>query len=306
MLRLSVIIPTRDRAVLLRRTLEFLAPQCLELGEVELIVVDDGSTDATPRVVTQWSDNTDCRVQLLEQQARGPAAARNRGLAAATGEVTLFLGDDLFAAPGMLEAHIDHHEAYPGLEIAVLGRVTWSPELKVTPLMRWLEHGGPQFCYHRIDDPMHVPPTFFWTANLSVKTKFLRSEGGFSEEFPDAAFEDVELGVRLSRKGLELHYEPRALGHHCHPVGFRSSLARMERLAKGALIARKTMPELISLEGDTPLKRLRRKLLLNRMMLFLMRSVYPLAASLPAFRQHYFAFAHDMTYRAALRRALDN
>jgi GT2 family glycosyltransferase len=212
------------------------------------------------------------------------------------------MGDDIFPAPGLVHAHLAHHQRFPSPEVAVLGRVTWSPDLRITPLMQWLEHGGPQFCYDRIADPLAVPPTFFWTANVSAKTAFVRGAGGFSPRFPDAAFEDVELGVRLARSGMALHYAPEALGYHHHAVSLLRSLARMETLAQGALIANDTMPGLISLGHDTRWGRARRALAHDRRILALLRALAPVCTAVPACRATYFRLVHDLHYRAAIRR----
>ncbi len=301
---LSVIIPTRNRSALLQRALVLLADQIRETG-AELLIVDDGSSDDTSHKVQEWIRNSFLDAHLLRQPPKGPAVARNRGLFEAKHPLVLFLGDDIFPAPGMLQAHLSHHEAYPDRKVAVLGRVTWNPKLKIDALMRWLENGGPQFCYNMIDDPLNVPPTFFWTANLSVKAGFLKDEGGFSPKFPDAAFEDVELGVRLGKKGLNLHYEPQALGYHHHPITLNHSLERMRRLAKGAVIASETVPRLIFIGNDTRWKRTRRKIVLGSTALWMIRFMGPLLSRVPCVRDRYFALAHDLYYKAAIRHLVE-
>ncbi len=302
-MNLSVVIPTFNRGALLVQGLQALAGQC-EAGETEVIVVDDGSDDGSLGLVQRWALEAPMPVTLLRQPHRGPAAARNRGLAASRGRIVLFLGDDVRASPGLVEAHVRHHEAFPAEEVAVLGRVTWAPDMRVTPLMRWLEHGGPQFCYDRITDPMHVPPDFFWTANVSAKRRFVVDAGGFDERFPGAAFEDVELGVRLAGRGLTLHFEPRALGYHYHPMTLGASLARMENLARGALIASASMPQLISLGRDDPWRRLLRRIAHSKASLAAVRALAPWAELLPPLRAPYYRFVHDLHYRAALGRLL--
>lgn len=301
---ITIIIPTRNRPDLLKRTLSTLekSGECPE--STEIIVVDDGSDENTRRKESYLVNTMSLSVTLIMQPPKGPAAARNRGIRAANNPIVLFLGDDILPAPHLTRIHLEHHGKYPQPTVAVLGRVTWDPDLEVTPLMAWLENGGPQFRYNDISDPNNVPSSYFWTANVSAKRDFILSVGGFNERFPDAAFEDVELGVRLARKGLILHYREDALGYHHHPMDLKGSLDRMNRLARGACIAADTIPDMIYLENDHPLKRIRRRLVLNQRMLNILYSINPIAVSLPGFRKRYFRFIHDLYYRAALRRLL--
>ena len=100
----------------------------------------------------------------------------------------------------------------------MLGYVTWSPEIKVTPFMRWLERGGPQFKYWTINNPQNVSWRHLYTANISFKRQFLLEDGFFDEDFPNAAYEDTELGYRLHQRGLRIVYNKRAVAYHYHAI----------------------------------------------------------------------------------------
>jgi glycosyl transferase family 2 len=96
---ISVILPTRDRGVLLHRAMASVLAQ--SYPRWELIVVDDGSTDDTDRVVAAVRDD---RVRLERLGGGGPAAGRNRGLEVARGEVVVYLDDDNAMHPLWLKA----------------------------------------------------------------------------------------------------------------------------------------------------------------------------------------------------------
>jgi len=96
----SVIIPTYNRASLLGFTIDNMLAQTLPPAEV--IVVDDGSTDETPGIVAAYGD----RVRYVRQRNAGPAAARNAGLALATGRYIQFMDDDDLASLNKLEAQV--------------------------------------------------------------------------------------------------------------------------------------------------------------------------------------------------------
>lgn len=113
--RLSVVICTWNRAELLAGCLASLAAQGLPGDEWEVLVVDDGSTDDTAAVATADGAAGDAPVRHLLQDHRGQPAARNRGIAEATGDVVLFLDDDEEAPAGFLAAVLTALAADPSL-----------------------------------------------------------------------------------------------------------------------------------------------------------------------------------------------
>jgi glycosyltransferase involved in cell wall biosynthesis len=241
---LSVVIPTKDRAPALARTLDALEGQRVADVRVEAIVVDNGSSDGTVRQVRARVERAAIPLQLLEQPSGGPAAARNAAVGAASGDVLLFLGDDTEPeAPGLLRAHLDLHAARREETYGVLGRITWSPRSSVTPFMRWLENGGPQFHYRELDPGPVDAASYFYSSHASVKRSFFDRVGGFDERFPSAAVEDTELGVRLADAGLELDYHPELLVLHDHPTTPAQSLRRSVAVGRSAALYNRLRPD---------------------------------------------------------------
>jgi GT2 family glycosyltransferase len=238
---LSVVIPSRDRERVLSETLRRLLEQGDDLP-VEVIVVYDGP-GLERRIAAEHAPDSGPPLRILEQDPLGPAAARNRGIAAAAGAAVLFLGDDAWPAGGLLRHHLDFHRARPGAGDAMLGRVVPAPPLDRSAFIAWLHTGGVQFGYGALA-PGEVPPTCFWTANVSAKTSLLREAGGFDEEFTDAACEDAELGLRLARAGMRLAYDPDALAEHYHPTDLPATLARMRRVGAAFRVLERKAPEL--------------------------------------------------------------
>jgi GT2 family glycosyltransferase len=157
----------------------------------------------------------------------------------ARGDVLLFLDDDVIAQPGLVERHARHHAERPEPHEALLGHVTWSPEVEITRHMRWLERGGPLFEYDAIDDPDDVPWGMLYTANCSLKREFLEP---FDEELP--IYEDTELAYRLHRRGLRLRYDREALGYHLREETPRRTERRMELVGAAAALLHEKWPEL--------------------------------------------------------------
>ena len=176
---LTIIVPTHNRSDLLGKTLRGFCEQ--ESGELlwELLIVSDGSTDSTEETVIHFQDRLPLR--YLSQAKRGVSSARNRGLREARAPVALFLDDDVIPSPQLIREHAQFHRERPDLESVLLGYVTWSPDLAITPFMRWYGEFGGLFGFSKLRNGQPANPKFLYTCNLSFKTEFLRRNGGFNE-----------------------------------------------------------------------------------------------------------------------------
>ena len=248
-LPLSVIMPTKDRPTELAKTLESYARQRSHQFEI-VIVNDHGDGDAVRRIAS--SCGRGLRTHVIDNSGfSGPGAARNLGLEAAEGKIFLVTGDDIIPAPDLIARHLDAHRRYPATEDAFVGKVDWHPEMN----LEWFTHhivgdGGQQFDYRGLSDGQHVPFDRFYTSNVSWKRALTADlEQIFSEAFRYAAFEDVELGYRLSKRGLTLRYLEHALGHHLHPMTPRSFWERMRRVGAMRTVLTAMHPRLVGSEG---------------------------------------------------------
>jgi glycosyltransferase involved in cell wall biosynthesis len=98
----SVIVPTYNRASLLKRLLESLREQTYPADKFEVLVVDDGSTDETPQVVEEFARSAPFAVRYFRQPRKGPAAARNLGIQQSRGEIVAFVDSDVTVAKDWL------------------------------------------------------------------------------------------------------------------------------------------------------------------------------------------------------------
>src|SRR4051812_42019836 len=226
---LSVVMPTRDRRAIASETLRRLEQQT---GDVtfEVIVVNDGSVDRTSEAIARFQERSSVPVTVIEEEGRGVAAARNRGLTEARSPVCLFIDDDTWPRPDLVVRHRDFHRRRPEQEAALLGRVDiaeWPPP---TPFMRWFL--GLHLGYEGIDDATHAGGRHFFTGNVSVKTELLRRSGGFDEAFGGVAHDDIDLGLRLEQLGMRLAWDRDAVAEHYQPTDLEKSLDRMHRAGR--------------------------------------------------------------------------
>jgi len=250
--QLSVIIATRNRKQVLERSLAALAAQeGISPGEVEIIVVDDGSSDGTRTIVERLIPNYPWSLSYDRQAPRGPAAARNRGIRESQGPLVLFLNDDTIATPKLLAHHLSCHAKHPEAHWAILGLFTWHPQIEITPFMRWAQRVW--FKYDQLLSGRVQPDfTFFFTCNLSLKRDYLLAHGLFDEEFGGPALEDTELGYRLAQQGMQIHFCPEAIGYHDHPTDLDAACRRMEMVGRWANVIVEKVPSHLVIDHFWP------------------------------------------------------
>jgi len=214
----SVIICTYNRASYLKLTLESLTAQTLGKEDYEIIVIDDGSSDTTKEIVSEFFDRLP--LKYCYQENAGLASSKNHGIYAAQGKVLLFLDDDDIATPTLLEEHLKTHYQYPDDFYAVLNYTTWSPNLDITPLMHFItEEGCFLFSYPYLKHGDILDYTNFWGGRTSCKRSFLIEHGVFNPVFRFGC-EDIELGYRLSKHNLKVVYNSEAVSLMIRPITY--------------------------------------------------------------------------------------
>jgi glycosyltransferase involved in cell wall biosynthesis len=225
--KLSVIIPTYNRCVVLEKTLTGLCNQTEPEHLHEVIVVSDGSTDGTTAVVDAFSARIPIRFVSLPKTT--VSNARNAGLERAENTVVVFLDDDIVPSVHLLAEHAKFHQDFPAPEAALLGYVTWSPEVRITPFMRWYGEYGALAGYALIQSEGPISPSYLITANVSVKTEFAQRVGGFNSAL--TVHEDYDFGYRMAAIGLRLYFRRAALGYHYQTFTFEQACLRCKRLS---------------------------------------------------------------------------
>ena len=214
--RVSVVIPTFNRCDRLHRVLTALANQT-HVGEFETVVVSDGSDDGTDEYLA--SDRVPLSVVAVQQVNSGPATARNRGTEVATGDLILFLDDDVVPDRGLVAAHIAAHERY-GERTVAIGPMRNPPDHDMSMWIRY-EQAMLAKQYDAMErGDWDASPRQFYTGNASVGRAHLVESGGFDTELRRA--EDIELALRFDAMGLRFVYVPEAIGLHYAERSFES------------------------------------------------------------------------------------
>ncbi|MEV4517744.1 glycosyltransferase family 2 protein [Dactylosporangium sp. NPDC049525] len=222
-MKVSVILPCYNAGPALGRCLAALRRQELGGGHaLEVIVVDDGSTDGTAALVDGLEPGLDLRyVHQPRTAASGRSAARNIGIGHATGDLVVMLDPDHVFPPDFVARHAGHHERRPDLVVLGprhrLGDADTGPEAF---LRDWSFASLPPprdvrlMVLARLGADLDDLATcwhYAFSCNLSVRREHLLAVGGFDVGFAGWGLEDSELGYRLRRHGLAFVFEPQAV-----------------------------------------------------------------------------------------------
>jgi glycosyltransferase involved in cell wall biosynthesis len=178
----SVIIPAYNRCAMLLEAIDSVLAQ--SAAAFELIVIDDGSTDGTAEFLARL--NKAILIERLEH--RGPAAARNRGVALASAPLIAFLDSDDLWSPTKLERQLAFMRANPGCAISQTGEIWIRNGRRVNPAIRHRKRAGDIF----VDS---LRTCLISTSAVMMRTDLFRSLGGFDEIM--SAAEDYDLWLRI-------------------------------------------------------------------------------------------------------------
>jgi glycosyltransferase involved in cell wall biosynthesis len=229
---ISVVIPTYNRSASLPQTVKALF-DCAAGLDVEVVIVNDGSSDNTEEVLGRLKEVYP-QLTTLTIANQGAGVARNHGASVAKKDIILFIGDDILPASlHFLSAHAKFHQDNPNLGFAVLGKVDWPPddEFEVTHVMRHIQgSGGEQFGYTDMQPYRTWDWRFFYTCNVSVKRTCVDDwlTQGFSSAFSGCGFEDGEFALRMGKShgAFPILYITESLGYHFHKHTVESFLRR--------------------------------------------------------------------------------
>lgn len=205
----SFIVPCYNAPDFLARLLRELPRQTYPHELIEVVIVDDGSTESPYSVFAaaeaQFVDFA--RFSLVRHAAnKGRAGARNSGIVASSGEVLIFCDADCYPAPDFIEKMVSYHAQYRLVAVRA--------NMRILPVIRqrsaFLRYRDSRYIGARTNREKrglsmnNLPPTYFATGGISVERASIMAVGLFDETFSGYGGEDEEMGFRLFCSGVRI------------------------------------------------------------------------------------------------------
>jgi GT2 family glycosyltransferase/glycosyltransferase involved in cell wall biosynthesis len=216
----SILIPTYNAAALVDECLAAMFPDLPTFLDVEILIIDDGSTDETATRVESWS-RVDSRIRLLASKGanEGFVRACNRGAAAARGGMLVFLNNDTLPQPGWLHALLRTFAEHP--EVGAVGGKLMYPDGRLQEAGSFIFSDGsaanfgrnaadsasPEFNYVREVD-------YCSAALLATPRELFTTLGGFDELYVPAYYEDTDYCMKVRAAGKRVYYQPASVVLH--------------------------------------------------------------------------------------------
>ena len=219
----SVIIPAYNAEHYVREAIDSALSQTHM--PVEILVVDDGSTDETPEIVRSY----DSTVQLIQQENQGPGAARNRGAKVAFGDWLAFLDADDVWEPSKLEkqsATIQHSTGIVYCDRINMGQLGG---------LSTRQSDGVKLHAGRIYDQLLLEGNFITLSSACIERKFFNDLGGFDPTPEVAGVEDWELWLRASKLRDTALVQTPLVRYRCHVNGISKNVQKMFRAQETVL-----------------------------------------------------------------------
>jgi GT2 family glycosyltransferase len=235
---LSIIIPTRDRGEVFDQTLQSALSATAHIN-AEILVVND-SKNTRPVIPVN------AKVRMIDNPGNGVAAARNAGASSTSGELILFLDDDIQISRLSIDHLIELHKSYDSICL----NLNWEYPSTLIDKMKKLQFGRFMISnnmvsfkgwYHHPSwrDGALFSSTSVASFHLSMKRSDFRKTGGYNEKFPHAGFEDYDFPIRLKNVGMSFFIDSRVTVYHneADRLSFSNWLASQERRAATRKVA---------------------------------------------------------------------
>jgi glycosyltransferase involved in cell wall biosynthesis len=242
MKKCSVIIPTYNGAEKILNLIRAL--QLQTVSDFETIIVVDGSTDNTIRLLEENKFLVQ-NLNVIVQENKGRAGARNAGASNARSELLIFFDDDIEPSPDCIEQHILHHSKIA--DTVMFGKLLMDNrkanndfyQYRYSNEVRWIEPFG------KMSREITFEQFTITTQNLSMSKKIFDLLHGFDERLNDS--EDFDLGVRALLKNVPVYFNPNAFAWHRDFVDISKYMRRQMEYYRGKKSLLNIHPEYLQL-----------------------------------------------------------
>jgi GT2 family glycosyltransferase len=208
-MKISVIIPSYNPTLKLPATLDRLVSQSTLIDELIVIIDSDKHNDFAKLLEEKYSSIL--KIKVFPQPNSGRAISRNRGVELSSGDIIIFLDDDMLAENNLVEMHIRYHIENPG--IIVSGNGYRNPADATYDFGKFLIEMEKNWKKNDTDTHEITLKKFDFTAcNMSLPKDVFRQLGGFDTRFSDS--EDFDFAIRAINQHIKIIYDNRLLAWH--------------------------------------------------------------------------------------------
>ena len=232
-MNVSVVIPSFNRGEQIRPTIEALLRADLAgIAPVEIVIVDDGSLTALEPIVTSYTLRPGVHLRCLRQANSGPGAARNTGFRQTSGDIVLFVDDDIVLPTNLIKLRVALHRQYPGSVIC--GPTVPPDSLVASPDYDGCNALNPATPATSPPEIRRLHDDWVISAHLSVERTTFADEGGiYKDDLVTPAAEEVELTYRLRQRGIPILFAMNAVAVHLQPIDISTACRRSYKHALG-------------------------------------------------------------------------
>jgi GT2 family glycosyltransferase len=246
-LTVSVVIPTIGREVLAESV-----GRALEQDPLEVLVVADRQPERVREILATNRLDGDPRLRVVDGPARGAAPARQAGLDQATGDIILFLDDDVVPDPGLVAGHRDAHAVAP--DRVVVGYMPVAPELVRSSVTAAIYSANYEAECAELDGQPELVLFGLWGGSVSMRRSDCLRAPQAVPTFDGLLLEDTELGLRCAQLGLAGVFDRRLTAVHRHDQSVETFLRNAARQMEGAGVLERQYPGLFKAPDQvTPL-----------------------------------------------------
>ena len=210
----SVVVPAYNCQSTIFQTIQALLAQTY--APVEIVVIDDGSTDETARIVQSFPE-----IRYLRQENAGPSAARNRGFELSKGDLVFFTDSDCIPERDWVEKM---RQGFFRSDIGVVAGSYGIANREV--LLARCIHAEILFRHHKL---MPRFPKAFGSYNFCIKREVFKAVGGFNTQYRQASGEDNDLSYKVHKAGFKIYFCKEAQVRHFHTGHLKKYLSEQFR-----------------------------------------------------------------------------
>ncbi len=243
---ISIVIPTYNRRNQLSSVLDhILNSDATEFDQIEIFVVDDGSTDSPRSLIETIAVDAPFILNYVRQENLGPAAARNNGFARASHEIVLFIDDDILVTPELIRQHYQAHIDKPSS--VIYGRSPYLIPDKESAQYQYLRALADEYKMNLEEGSKYEKVDVVASGNISMEKRLFPEGKVYSSGLTIPASEEFALALSLLKKNVQVFFAKDIFGWHLQPATIEDSCKQNHKYGLGIAEVIGKIPEVLEL-----------------------------------------------------------